>query len=312
LRVVVTGGKGFIGRNLVHRLVREPDTEIVVLDNESTSSDARLPLSDRVHALHTDVRDLDALESAFESATHVVHLAALPSVPRSLEDPFSTHHVNATGTLNVLEAARRTHVEYVALASSSSVYGSNTVRSKGPDDWVSPMSPYAASKLALEAYASAYSASFGVRTQVLRFFNVYGPGQLANHPYAAVIPTFIVSAMKRGHVVVHGDGEQSRDFTYVGTVCEAILRTLQNKVETGRPLSLGHGKPQSINALISTLQSVLGRPLQITSGPTRASDVRNSSADPSDFTAYFPDIGPVNLADGLTETVSWFRAQESC
>ncbi|WP_314094638.1 NAD-dependent epimerase/dehydratase family protein [Microbacterium foliorum] len=306
----MTGGRGFIGRNLVHRLLREPDIEIVVLDNGATSSDAPLPLSDRLQDLHADVRDLSGLESAFESATHVVHLAALPSVPRSLEDPFSTHHVNATGTLNVLEAARRTHVEYVALASSSSVYGSNPVQPKGPYDWVSPMSPYAASKLALESYAGAYSASFGLRTQVLRFFNVYGPGQLANHPYAAVIPKFVASAMNGEGVVVDGDGEQSRDFTFVGTVCEVILRTLQNKIETGRPLSLGHGKPESINALISTLQSVLGRPVTTVSGPTRVSDVRSSSADPSDLTAYFPDIDPVNLADGLAETVSWFRAQE--
>ena len=228
MRVLITGGAGFIGSNLARAALAEGH-EVVVLDDLSTGYAGNLDgLAVRFH--EGSVNDRDVLDAALEDVDAVVHLAALGSVPRSILDPAATHHVNATGTLSVLEGARRADVRHVVMSSSSSVYGLNPALPKSEREWVRPLSPYAVSKLAGEQYVLAYQQSFGLETLAFRFFNVYGPRQMPGHTYAAVVPVFLDAMLRGRPVPVHGDGLQSRDFTYVGTVCGVLLDAVTRRV----------------------------------------------------------------------------------
>jgi UDP-glucose 4-epimerase len=231
----------------------------------------------------------------------------VPSVPRSIIDPLRSHEVNATGTLYVAQAARQAGAHLV-VASSSSVYGRNPVQPKAEDMPTMPASPYAASKLATEAYARAYQESFGVPTTVFRFFNVFGPLQAADHAYAAVIPAFIAAALRGEPVTVHGDGEQSRDFTYVATVAEVLARTALDRLTSPGPVNLAWGTSTTLNELIAMLAEILGTPVAATHGPERAGDVRHSQAANARLRAMFPDLVQVPLAEALTATVEWMAA----
>lgn len=304
MRVLITGGAGFIGANLARAMV-EDSLEVVVLDNLSTGSAANL------HGVDVDLRegsilDAGALDGAMHGVDAVVHLAAIPSVPRSLRDPVASHHANATGTLEVLEAARRAGAPHVIVASSSSVYGANPEMPKREHLRTAPLSPYAVSKLATEAYALAYHHSFGLDVLALRFFNVFGPLQAAGHAYAAVIPTFIDAAMRGATLPIHGDGTQTRDFTYVGTVANAILRAVKEHSSSAEPVNLAFGTRTSLNQLIALLEEVLRRPLQRQHLPTRPGDVPHSQADGTRLAALLPGLTSVSLFDGLRDTVAWF------
>ncbi len=225
MKVVVTGGAGFIGANLCARLTRDPDvSEVVAFDDLSTGVRTNLDGIDATFA-EADILDPAALDRAFDGATSVVHLAARPSVPRSLADPMRSHVVNATGTVEVLEAARRAGNLHVVVASSSSVYGANPALPKHESATTLPLSPYAASKLATEAYALSYQHSFGLPALAFRFFNVFGPLQPAGHAYAAVVPAFVSAALEGRPLPVQGDGRQSRDFTFVGTVADVLAES---------------------------------------------------------------------------------------
>jgi UDP-glucose 4-epimerase len=221
-KTLVTGGAGFIGSRLVRRLAAD-GRDTVVLDDLSTGRVGNLA-GVQTDFIQGSILDLAVLRQAMRDADRVVHLAAIPSVPRSILDPVATHDANASGTLNVLEVARELGVEHVIVASSSSVYGANDELPKREQTWLAPMSHYAVSKLATEAYANAYGYAYGMKTAAFRFFNVYGPGQAADHAYAAVIPKFIDAALKDQPLHIEGDGRQTRDFTYVDTVCEALAR----------------------------------------------------------------------------------------
>lgn len=307
MKVVVTGGAGFIGANLCRSLARADGVdEVVALDDLSTGVAANLDGVDATLVV-ADMVDPDALDSVLPGAGAVVHLGARPSVPRSLADPLATHHANATGTLQVLEGIRRHGIGHVVVASSSSVYGANPELPKHEGLVPMPVSPYAASKLASESYALAHAASFGFGALALRFFNVFGPLQTAGHAYAAVVPAFVAAALAGEAATVHGDGAQTRDFTYVGSVCDVLTEAVRAKTTSDRPVNLAFGGRSSLLELLAVLEEVLGQPVERRHVEPRPGDVRDSQADQARLRALFPGIVPVELADGLRRTVAWFR-----
>lgn len=307
MSIVVTGGAGFIGANLCRRLAGAGET-VVALDDLSTGNADNLAGLD-VMLIEGSILDPDALDRALDGAQAVVHLAARPSVPRSITDPMASHLANATGTVEVLEAARRAGNPHVIVASSSSVYGANPTLPKHEDLATLPLSPYAASKLATEAYALAYQQSFGLPALAFRFFNVFGPLQAAGHAYAAVVPAFVDAALAGRPLVVHGDGKQSRDFTFVDTVTEVIADAITRGVTSPGPVNLAFGTRTDLLSLIGELETVLGTPLEIEHVETRAGDVKHSQADSTRLQELFPDVVPTTLPDALRATVDWFRAQ---
>ncbi len=311
MRVVVTGGAGFIGANLCRELLRRPEIDgVTVLDDLSTGFRSNLDGLDGVELIEDTILDPSALDSALGhggGAQAVVHLAARASVPRSLADPMASHEANATGTLNVLEAARRHGNPQVIVASSSSVYGANPELPKREDMAPMPVSPYAVSKLATESYAIAYGHSFSLPTLAFRFFNVFGPLQAADHAYAAVIPVFTAAALQGQPLPVHGDGRQTRDFTYVGTVTQVLTEAVLRGVTSDRPVNLAFGTRVSLLQLIELMESIIGTTLHREHAPTRAGDVRDSQADQSRLRALFPDVVPVPLEEGLQATIKWFQ-----
>jgi UDP-glucose 4-epimerase len=307
VRVVVTGGAGFIGANLCRQLVSVPEIDdVVALDDLSTGGRSNL---DGVGArlVEGSILDVALVDRVLAGADAVVHLAARPSVPRSLADPVASHEVNATGTLNVLESARRVAVPHVVVASSSSVYGANSTLPKSEDLAPRPVSPYAASKLAAESYALAYASSFGLATLAFRFFNVFGPLQPAGHAYAALVPTFVDSALHGRPLTVHGDGKQTRDFTYVDTVAEIIATSVLTRATSNDPVNLAFGTRRCVLDVVAELEAVLGRELAIEFLPARTGDVRDSQADDTRLQSMFPGIRPVDFAVGLRRTVEWFE-----
>ena len=310
MKVVVTGGAGFIGANLCRSLGAAPGVETVVaLDDLSTGSRSNL---DGVAATLVEGSILDAglLDEVLDGATSVVHLAARPSVPRSLADPEASHRVNATGTLEVLEAARRAGGVHVVVASSSSVYGANPELPKHEGLVTMPVSPYAASKLATESYALAWQRSFGLPVLAFRFFNVFGPLQAAGHAYAAVVPAFVAAALQGEPLPVHGDGTQSRDFTFVDTVCAVLAGAATGRITSDGPVNLAYGGRHTLLDVIDELEAILGHGLARDHLPQRAGDVPHSQADSTLLQGLFPDIEPVGLAEGLRATVEWFRTTD--
>jgi UDP-glucose 4-epimerase len=306
VRLLVTGGAGFIGSNLCGLAVSDPAvSSVVVLDDLSTGTRANLA-GVEVEFVEGSILDDDALDSVCAGVDAVVHLAAVPSVPRSIVDPMTSHAANATGTLRVLEAARRHTIGHVIVASSSSVYGGNPVLPKDEQAWTRPLSPYAASKLAAEAYALAYQTSYGVPVLAFRFFNVYGPGQDADHAYAAVVPRFIDAALRGRPVEIYGDGRQSRDFTYVGSVCEVLLDAARRRVRSESPVNLAFGARTTLLELVSTLERVLDRLIVVRRRPPRLGDVLHSQSDGTVLTEMFPDAVATPLPEGLRRTADWF------
>jgi len=309
MRVVVTGGAGFIGANLCARL-RERRHDAVALDDLSTGSRSNLN-GVEAQLVEGSILDAGLLDDVLAGANSVVHLAARPSVPRSIADPMASHLVNATGTMQVLEAVRRIdsgHRPSIVVASSSSVYGANPTLPKREDLAARPLSPYAASKLATESYTLAYGHSFGLDVLAFRFFNVFGPLQAAGHAYAAVIPAFVDAALAGRPLPVHGDGTQSRDFTYVDTVADIIIDAIQRRVTSADPVNLAYGTRHSLLEVIGQLESILGESVKLEHQPSRAGDVPHSQADSSLLRSLFPDTDPVPFQKGLTATVDWFRS----
>jgi UDP-glucose 4-epimerase len=310
VRVVVTGGAGFIGANLCRHLSELPDVdEVVAFDNLATGFESNLHGVD-AELVVGSILDRPVLDEVVAGADAVVHLAARPSVPRSLRDPVASHEVNATGTLYVLEAARKAGAHVIA-ASSSSVYGANPTLPKHEGLATRPLSPYAASKLVTEAYTLAYGTSFDLPVLSFRFFNVYGPLQAAGHAYAAVIPAFVDAALSGRPATVFGDGTQSRDFTYVGTVCQVLGDAVIRRVTHPDAVNLAFGSRTSLLDLLDRLGAILGTPVERTHIETRVGDVRDSQAADARLKSLFPDVTPVPLDDGLAATVAWFRKERA-
>lgn len=305
--LLITGGAGFIGSNLAHLAMRSMSIErVVVIDDLSTGTIANLDGID-IDFRKASILDTEALADALEGIDAVVHLAAIPSVPRSIKDPVASHNANATGTLMVLEGCRAAGVNQIVGASSSSVYGLNPALPKNEREWVRPLSPYAVSKLATEQYLLAYQSSFGLSTLPFRFFNVYGPGQTAGHAYAAVIPAFMDALLNDRPLLVNGDGTQSRDFTYVGTVCDILLDASINRVSNPEPVNLAFGVRTDLLDLIKRMEAITGKMADIEFREPRAGDVPHSQADNTALRALFPDVNPIELNDGLRLTAEWFK-----
>ena len=305
MKVVVTGGAGFIGANLCRRLLEESGVdEVVVLDDLSSGRRENLDGCD-VSFVEGSILDDGTLDATLSGADAVVHLGARPSVPRSITDPVASHLVNATGTVQVLEAARRAGGPHVVVASSSSVYGANPTLPKREDLATRPLSPYAASKLATESYALAWQHSYGLPVLAYRFFNVFGPLQAPGHAYAAVVPAFVDAALAGRPLPLHGDGAQTRDFTYVGTVAEVLTRTITGRVTADEPVNLAFGSRIDLLGLVRLLEELMGHPLPVEHLPSRAGDVRDSQADGSKLRGLFPGLDPVDLAVGLQATIDW-------
>jgi UDP-glucose 4-epimerase len=308
MRVLVTGGAGFIGANLCRALLAAPGVDgVVALDDFSTGSPDNLAGVDGVELVEGSILDPDLLDRIVPDTDASVPLAARPSVPRSLADPVASNEVNTTGTLRVLEAARLHGGRYVVVASSSSVYGANPVLPKQEELTPMPVSPYAVSKLATESYAIAYGHSFGLPTLAFRFFNVFGPLQAPGHAYAAVIPAFLDCALAGEPLPVHGDGLQTRDFTYVGTVCSVLTDAIVRTLCDARPVNLAFGTRVSLLEVIEILEQELGRTLERNHSAPRTGDVRDSQADQTRLRQLFPDVRPVPLAEGLRATIAWFE-----
>jgi UDP-glucose 4-epimerase len=304
-RVVITGGAGFIGANLARSML-DAGMDVTVLDDLSTGFADNLDQLD-VRLVEGSILDRGLVDRAFAGADAVVHLAALPSVPRSVADPVTTHHVNATGTLEVLEAVRRAGGPYLVVASSSSVYGANPAMPKHEEMRTAPLSPYAVSKLATEAYALSHAYCYGLEVLAFRFFNVFGPLQRAGHAYAAVVPMFVDAALSGQPIPLHGDGTQTRDFTYVGSVARVITEAVRRRVTCPDPVNLAFGSRTSLLELVALLEAVLGHRLDRASLPPRPGDVPHSQADRTRLQSLFPDVEPVPFDVGVEATLRWFE-----
>lgn len=306
MRAVVTGGAGFIGSNIAAALVKEGHTVTVVDDFSTGRRENLADLSAGVEVIEGDIRDEALLDRAFEQAEIVFHQAALPSVARSVESPFESHDVNATGTLKVLLAARRANARRVVYASSSSAYGDTPTLPKVETMAPAPLSPYAVSKLAGEYYCRMFPSLYGVGTVALRYFNVFGPRQDPKSHYAAVVPIFITRVLARKAVHIDGDGKQSRDFTFIENVVNANLLAARTPGVDGEVFNVGIGKANTINELVAAICSITGIDAPVTHGPSRAGDVKHSLADVSKAVRMLNYDPRVGLRDGLVKTVEYF------
>jgi nucleoside-diphosphate-sugar epimerase len=302
---VVTGGAGFIGSHLVEGLLARGH-RVRVLDDFSSGRREFLPVHPELEVVAGDVRDPDALVRTMAGAEVVFHQAALRSVPRSVEDPFAYHDVNVTGTMRLLLAARETKVRRVVFASSSSVYGDQPVLPLREDLRPQPISPYGASKLIGEHYCANFSRHYGLETVSLRYFNVFGPRQDPASEYAAVVARFIQAARRGEPLEVHGDGQQTRDFTYVGNVVDANLAAARAEGVAGEVFNIACGERLSVLDIARHLGQVLGRTLAVRHTPARRGDVRDTLADITcarERLGYVPAVG---FQEGLRRTVAAF------
>jgi len=309
MRILVTGGAGFIGSALVRGLLRESGSaRVVVLDNLSTSKEENLAeVLEQVEFHRADIRDYETIQGLFRGSELVFHLAAIPSVPRSISQPELSHQVNIDGAFNVLLAAQRAGVRRLVYASSSSAYGDTPTLPKTESMPPNPKSPYAVQKLAGEFYARAFTQVYGLETVGLRFFNVFGPRQDPDSPYSAVISAFISALLNRRAPTIFGDGEQSRDFTYVENTVQLCLKAAQSASASGNIYNGGMGRRITLNEAWGILQKIEGVQIAPVYGPPRAGDVRHSQADISAACRDLDYQAAVDFETGLRQTLAWFR-----
>ena len=311
-KYIVTGGAGFIGSALVRGLLALGDGSVEVIDNLSTGRRANLSeVASRVVFHEADIRDFDAFAPAIAGADTVFHIAAIPSVPKSIVDPVPSHETNIDGTFNVLRACVEGKVRKVVYAASSSAYGDTLVLPKVETMQPTPKSPYAAQKLMGEYYCGAFASCYGLDTTSLRFFNVYGPRQDPNSPYSGVISVFMTCVLQRSSPTIYGDGEQTRDFTYVDDVVDLIIKASKTPGVSGKVFNAGNGNRYSLNEIWAVLQKIEGVNIPAKYGPTRAGDVRDSQAD---TTAAVRDLGHAprfTIEEGLRRTLQWYRNSAS-
>jgi nucleoside-diphosphate-sugar epimerase len=307
-KCVVTGGAGFIGSALVRGLLNGGAESVTVMDNLLSGSEKNLAeVRSRIDFQRADIRDRDAVKRAFTGADTIFHLAAIPSVPRSIDEPVPSHEVNVDGTFNVFHAASEAGVRRVVYAASSSAYGDTEVLPKVETMAPRPKSPYAVQKLLGEYYASAFHSCFQLDTVSLRFFNVYGPRQDPSSAYSGVLSKFITALIAGESPTIFGDGEVSRDFTYVDDVVGLLIKASTKPNLSGNVYNAGNGNRYTLNQVWETLQQIAGVRLPALYGPARAGDVRDSQAD---VTAAVRDLDHrprFTLEQGLRLTLDWYR-----
>ncbi|MEN6356670.1 MAG: NAD-dependent epimerase/dehydratase family protein [Armatimonadota bacterium] len=310
MKVLVTGGAGFIGSHLVDALVKN-GCDVRVADNLFSGKLASLAhLGDSIELLEGDVSDLEFCKKACTGVERVWHLAAVGSVPRSIADPLTSHNANATGTLNMLVAARDAGAKRFVFSSSSSVYGANPTLPREESQHPMPMSPYANTKMAAETYVRQFAWLYGLETVALRYFNIYGPRQDPNSQYAAAVPRFFDALSKGESPTIYGDGEQSREFTFVADCvhCTYAAGFVEGEGIVGEHFNVAGGVPVTVNKLLQTVQDVLGTNIPAKYEPPRAGDVRFSDAvikKASSRLGYKPEW---KLEDGIRATAEWFRS----
>ncbi len=311
-RYLVTGGAGFIGSNLVERLV-ENGEKVRVIDNLSTGKIENLePFMDRIEFINGDIRYLNTVMEAMKDVDYVLHQAALPSVPRSVETPLESNDVNTNGTLNLLYAAKEAGVKRFVMAASSSAYGESPTLPKVETMPTSPLSPYAVNKLAGENYCRAFHNVYGLETFALRYFNIYGRRQDPNSFYSAVIPKFVKALLQDQPPTIFGDGETSRDFTYIDNVIEANLLACKAPSEnTGRVMNIACGERITLNELAVELSRLLGKDIKATHAAERPGDIKHSLADISLAKKLIGYEGKYKISEGLPKTVKWFVENKS-
>ncbi|MBI3048314.1 MAG: SDR family oxidoreductase [Acidobacteria bacterium] len=307
---LVTGGAGFIGSHLAEELVRRGH-RVRVVDNLATGKRRNLVHVPGVEFLEGDLADLEVARRAVEGVEFVLHQAAIPSVPRSVADPLTSHRANADATLNVLIAARDARVRRLVYAGSSSAYGDTPTLPKVETMAPAPLSPYALQKLVGEQYCQLFTRLYGLEAVTVRYFNVFGPRQDPSSPYSGVISLFI-SALSEGRApTIYGDGEQTRDFTYVANVVDGVLRASDAPGVAGTVINVATGGRVSINALFRALRDLIGARVEPVYAPARAGDVRHSQADidrARRLLGYEPTVG---FEDGLRKTIDWYRASQA-
>jgi nucleoside-diphosphate-sugar epimerase len=311
MRYLVTGGAGFIGSNTVDELVRRGHNVVVLDDLSSGKAENLVSVKGKTEILRGSVTDLDRLYEACRGVDYVLHLAARTSVPRSVKEPLETNRINVDGTLNVLVAARDAKVKRVVFAGSSSVYGETPTLPKREDMPPAPISPYGVSKLAGEVYGQVFQRVYGLEFVSLRYFNVFGPRQDPGSPYSGVLSLFNAAVLHGTQPTVYGDGEQSRDFTYVGNAVEANLLACESKRAAGLAINIGTGNRYTLNQTLALLEKVTGRPAKARYTPPREGDIRDSQADITrarDVLGYNPRFG---FEEGLKHTWDWFCTSQS-
>jgi UDP-glucose 4-epimerase len=306
---LITGGAGFIGSNLAQALVRDGERVRVFDDFSSGTRENLAPVRDRVEIVESDLRDYAAVKRAMQGVTYVAHQGALRSVERSVDDPLSSDEVNVHGTMHVLMAARDTPgVRRVVYASSSSVYGDNPTLPKVEEQTPAPVSPYAVSKLAAELYCRVFSRLYGVETVSLRYFNVFGPYQSPESRYAAVIPLFMRAALAGTALEIHGDGEQSRDFTYIDNVVLANRLAMTTPGVAGEVFNVACGERHSLLDIAAALGRLVGRELPRRHVDPRRGDVRHTQASIDRIQTKLRFHPTVGFEDGLRRTWEWYRS----
>jgi UDP-glucose 4-epimerase len=306
--IIVTGGAGFIGSNLVKKLAET--NHVTIIDDLSTghiTNIQSLITSKKIGFINGTITDLDMLQNTFRDSDYVFHQAAIPSVPRSIKDPLKTNVVNANGTLNVLLAARDNHVKKVVYASSSSVYGDTPTLPKKEEMTPNPLSPYAVSKLTAEYYCDIFTRIYNLSTVALRYFNVYGPWQDPTSEYAAVVPKFITNVLKGKSPIIYGDGEQTRDFTFVDDVVNANILAAES-TSTGI-FNIAGGKRISINDLANLIIKLCDKDVKIDYQNPRSGDILHSLADITRAKNMFNFKSNFTITEGIEETMTWFQKQ---
>jgi nucleoside-diphosphate-sugar epimerase len=310
MRYVVTGGAGFIGSNTVDELVRRGES-VVVLDDLSAGREENLAdVRNKISFIKGSINDLEAVRRAMHEADYVLHLAARTSVPRSIKDPLETNRINIEGTLNVLVAARDAKVKRVVIAASSSAYGETPTLPKVETMQPQPISPYGVTKYVGELYAQMFGRVYGLQNVSLRYFNVFGPRQDPGSPYSGVLSKFCTAFLESTEPVVFGDGEQTRDFTYIENVVQANLLACQAPAANGRVINVGTGIRISLNQTLQLLREISGNNLEAKYDPARDGDIRDSQADVTlsrELLQYDPTV---NFIEGLRRTFDWYKESQ--
>jgi UDP-glucose 4-epimerase len=304
MQVLITGGAGFIGSHLVERLLQQGD-RVRVLDNLSTGKVENLPTSTMVEFVRGDIRDPATVERSMQGANAVVHLAAVASVQASIDDPIQTHHTNLDGTIHLLEAARRVGVQRFLYASSAAVYGDTESVPVAESAPIRPLSPYAADKLAGEHYLLFYQRKFGLNATGFRFFNIYGPRQDPSSPYSGVISIFTDRLAQGRGVTIFGDGQQTRDFVYVGDLAALLVEALARTDIAGQLLNVGTGKETSLLSLLAELEAISGKAIAREHAPARIGDILRSCADVSALRKVMGKVPTTSMREGLKRLLEY-------